>query len=66
MDTGSESHICVDMQVLESERRLAKGEADVRVADGRCVKAIAIGVVCLGLSSGFELTLNKCYCIPDF
>ena len=66
LDTGSESHICVDMQVLESERRLAKGEADVRVADGRCVEAIAIGVVRLGLSSGLELTLNECYCIPDF
>ena len=66
LDTGSQSHICVDVQVLESRRDLAKGEADIRVADGSRVRATAVGVVHLSLPSGLILTLNNCYCVPSF
>ena len=34
LDTGSQSHICVDVQALTSRRDLAGDEADIRVTDG--------------------------------
>ena len=66
LDTGSQSHICVDVQALESRRDLTKGEADIRVADGTRVVATAVGVVHLSLPSGLILTLNNFYCVPSF
>ena len=66
MDTGSQSHVCVDVQVLEDRRDLTKGKAGIRVADGTKVVAIVVGVVRLSLPLGLILTLNRCYCIPSF
>ena len=66
LDTGSQSHICVDVQALTSRRDLAGDEADIRVADGKRVVATAVGTIRLSLPSGLLLVLNNVYCVPNF
>ena len=66
LDTGSQSHICVDVQALTSRRDLAGDEADIRVADGKRVVATAVGTIRLSLPSGLLLVLNNIYCVPTF
>ena len=66
LDTRSQSHICVDVHVLESRRDLTGDEADIRVADGKRVITTAIGVIHLNLPYGLLLKLNNVYCVPSF
>ena len=52
--------------MLESKRDLAGDEADIRVADGKRVFAIVVGVIHLSLTYGLLLKLNNIYCVPSF
>ena len=55
LDTGCGSHICTDMQGLRDNRKLTKGEFDLRVGNGARVAVVAIGTYVLNLPSGFCL-----------
>ena len=64
LDTGCGSHICTDMQGLRDNRKLIKGESDLRVGNGARVAAVAIGTNVLNLPSCFCLYLDNCFCVP--
>ncbi|KAJ4744212.1 Transposon Ty1-GR1 Gag-Pol polyprotein [Rhynchospora pubera] len=64
-DTGSCAHICRNVQVLKSRRRLEKGEVQLRVGNGTCISAMAIGSVDLTLPSGFVLELKDVFLVPS-
>ena len=64
LDTGCGSHICVNVQGLKQSRKLAKGEVDLRVANGARVAALAVGNFELTLPTGLILILNNCYYVP--
>ena len=63
LDTGCGSHICTDTQGLRDNRKLTKGESDLRVGNGARVVAVAIGTYALNLPSGFCLYLDNCLCV---
>ena len=63
-DTGSVAHICNSMQSLTKNRRVARGEMDLRVGNKEKVAALAVGTLPLLLPSGFIMELNNCYCVP--
>ena len=65
LDTGCASHICNDLQVLTSSRRLNKGEVDLRLGNGAKVAALAVGSVNLKLSYGSILELTDCYYVSS-
>ena len=64
LDTGCGSHICTDMQSLRDNRKLTKGESDLRVGNGARVADVAIGTYVLNLPSSFFLYLDNCFCVP--
>ena len=64
LDTGCGSHICTDMQGLRENRKLTKGESDLRVGNGARVAAVSIGTNILNLRIGFCLYLDNCFCVP--
>ena len=64
LDTRCGSHICVNVQGLQSSRSLAKGEVDLRVGNGARVAALAIGVYDLTLPNGLVFQLKNCYYVP--
>ena len=64
LDTGCGSHICTDMQGRRDNKKLTKGESDLRVGNGARVSAVAIGTYVLNLHSGFCLYLDNCFCVP--
>ena len=66
LDTGAESHICVNVQVMEVRRALGKGEVDLRVGDGNKVSTTAVGTVSLRMPTGLVLILNNVHCVPTF
>ncbi|KAJ4744919.1 Transposon Ty1-NL2 Gag-Pol polyprotein [Rhynchospora pubera] len=63
-DTGSCAHICRNVQVLRNRRRLEKGEVQLRVGNGTCVSAMAVGSVELTLPNGFVLELKDVFVVP--
>ncbi|KAK8957861.1 hypothetical protein KSP39_PZI000571 [Platanthera zijinensis] len=63
-DTGSCAHICRNVQALRSKKQLKKGEVQLRVGNGMCVSAMAIGAVELILPSGMVLELKDVYFVP--
>ena len=66
LDTGAESHICVNLQILRSRRSLGRGEVDLRVGDGGSVSTTSIGTISLSMPTGLVLVLNNVYCAPTF
>ena len=66
LDTGCGSHICTGMQGLRDNKKLTKGESDLRVGNGARVATVAIGTYVLNLPSGFCLYLDNCFCVPAF
>ena len=64
LDTGCGSHICVNVQGLQSSRSLAKGKVDLRMGNGARVVALALGVYDLTLPSGLFFQLKNCYYVP--
>ena len=64
LDTGCGSHICSNVQDLKRSRTLAKGEVDLRVANGARVAAVAVGTYELTLPSGLVIELENCYYVP--
>ena len=64
LDTGCGSHICSNVQDLKRSRTLAKGEVDLRVANGARVAAVAVGTYELTLPSGLIIELENCYYVP--
>ena len=64
IDTGCGSHICVNVQGLQSSRSLAKGEVDLRVGNGARVVALAVEVYDLTLPNGLVFQLKNCYYVP--
>ena len=64
LDTGCGSHICIDMECLRNNRRLNKGELDLRVGNGARVVALVVGTYVLNLPSGLLLNLDDCYYVP--
>ena len=64
-DTGSCAHICRNVQALKSKRHLEKGEVQLRVGNGTCIFAMAVGKVEITLSSGFVLELKDVYVVPS-
>ena len=52
------------MQGLKKNRKLAKGEVDLRVGNGTRVAALAVGIYTLSLPSGLILDLKDCYFVP--
>jgi transposase InsO family protein len=64
-DTGSCAHICRNVQALKSRRQLEKGEVQLRVGNGTCIFAMAVGNVEITLSSGFVLELKDVYVVPS-
>ena len=64
MDTSCGLHIYTDIQGLRDNRKLTKGESDLRVSNGARVAAVAIGTYVLNLLSGFWFYLDNCFCVP--
>ncbi|KAL8089365.1 hypothetical protein AgCh_038983 [Apium graveolens] len=64
LDTGCDSHICINMQELRGSRTLAKGEVDLRVGNGAKVVVLAVGTYHLLLLSGLVLELDNCFYVP--
>ena len=64
LDTGCGSHICTNVQKLNSSRSLAKGEVDLRVGNGAKVAALAVGTYVLTLPTGLIIELENCYYVP--
>ena len=64
LDTGCGSHICNDMQSLRNNRKLAKGESNLRVNNGARVEVTAIRTYVLNLPSGLYLNLDNCFYVP--
>ena len=64
LDTGSGSHICINIQGLKKSRKLAKGEVDLCVGNGARVAALAIGIYTISLPNGLILDLKYCYFVP--
>ncbi|KAK8495060.1 hypothetical protein V6N12_055207 [Hibiscus sabdariffa] len=66
LDTGCGSHICTSVQGLHTRRNLAKGDVDLRVANGARVAALAVGTYVLSLPRGeylsqdFDELLKEC------
>ena len=54
------------MQSLRNNRKLAKGESDLRVGNGARVPVFAIGTYVLNIPSGLFLNLNNCFYVPAF
>ena len=52
-DTSYGSYIWVDMQGPRNNRKLTKGETDLRVGNGARVAAVAIGTYVLNLPNVF-------------
>ena len=52
-DTSCGSYICIDMQGPRNNRKLTKGESDLRVGNGARVADVAIGTYVLNLPSVF-------------
>ena len=52
------------LQGMQDTRPLAKGDIDLRVANGARVAAVSIGTYVISLPSGLELYLNNCYYVP--
>ena len=66
IDTGAETHICVNLQDLESKKLLRKGERDLRVRDNSLVSSEAVGSVSLKMPTGLVLVLDDVLCVPTF
>ncbi|WRX11053.1 Integrase [Theobroma cacao] len=64
LDTGCGSRSCNGMKVLETSRRLTKGEV-LRVRNGAKVVASAVGTIIIPLPSGLILELRDCYYVPS-
>ena len=64
LNTGCESHICVNVQGLRSSRSLAKGKVDLRVGNGARVAVLVVGVYDLNLPTGLVFQLKNCYYVP--
>ena len=64
MDIICRSHICSNVQSLKGSKSLAKSEADLRVANGARVAAVAVGTYELTLPSGLVIELENCYYVP--
>ena len=61
LDTGFVSHICTNMQGVINNRRLNKGELNLRVGNGARAVALTIGSYVLSLPSGLRLILEDCF-----
>ena len=66
IDTGAETHICVNLQDLESKKLLRKGERDLRVGDNSSVSTTVVGSVRLRMPTGLILVLDDVLCVPTF
>ena len=64
LDVGCGSHICNDMQGLRNNRKLTKGEYDLRVNNGARVAVVSIGTYVLNLPNGLCLNLDNCFYVP--
>ncbi|GAV58538.1 LOW QUALITY PROTEIN: UBN2_2 domain-containing protein, partial [Cephalotus follicularis] len=59
LDTGCSSHICVNVQDVQGSKTLAKGEVDLKIANGTSVEALAIRSTGILLSSSKSLELKN-------
>ena len=61
LDTGCGSHICNDMRGLRNNRKVVKGESDLRVGNGARAVVVTIGTYVLNLPNGLCLNLDNCF-----
>ena len=64
LDTGSASHLCVNLQGLRNRRKLNRGDIDLRVGNGSRIAALEVGTYELVLPSGLTLMLENTYYVP--
>ncbi|KAL0295897.1 UNVERIFIED_CONTAM: Retrovirus-related Pol polyprotein from transposon TNT 1-94 [Sesamum angustifolium] len=65
MDTGCGAHICNELQVLQSCRKLSEDEVVLRLGDGKAVTTEAVGIINLVVSDHVRLELKDCYFVPN-
>ena len=65
VDTGSCAHLVSNVQALRNRRSLKKGDVVLKVGNGSCISAVAVGSLDLHLSSGLVLNLRNVYYFPS-
>ena len=61
LDIDCGSHICNDVQGLRNNRKLVKGESDLRVGNGARVAIVVVWTYVLNLPSDLCLNLDDCF-----
>ena len=65
LNTGCESHICINMQTISNHRRLGRDKVILQMGNGAKVAALAVGSCSLSLPTGLVIELSNCYYVPS-
>jgi hypothetical protein len=65
VDSGATVHVCNSLQEFRTVRKVARGEQNLRVADGAEIEVRAVGGLTLRLPSGCNLILNNVLVAPS-
>ncbi|KAL0394350.1 UNVERIFIED_CONTAM: hypothetical protein Slati_4401200 [Sesamum latifolium] len=64
LDTGYGAHICNNLQVLETNKKLRKDEMILSLGDGKAIAVEAVGSLSLIVSNRIRIDLKDCYFVP--